>query len=44
LRKTLILVAALLAVVGAAAAATAAIPDASGVIHGCRNTRLARYG
>jgi hypothetical protein len=35
LRKTLILVAALLAVVGAAAAATAAIPDANGVIHGC---------
>jgi hypothetical protein len=39
LRKTLVLVAALLSVVGAAVAATAAIPDANGVIHGCRNTK-----
>jgi hypothetical protein len=39
LRKTLILSAALLTVVGAAVAATAAIPDANGVIHGCRNTK-----
>jgi hypothetical protein len=39
LRKTLVLVAALVAVVGAAVAATAAIPDSNGVIHACRNTK-----
>jgi hypothetical protein len=39
LRKTLAPVAALLAVIAAAVAATAAIPDANGVIHACRNTK-----
>jgi hypothetical protein len=39
LRKTLVLVAALVAVIGAAVAATAAIPDSNGVIHACRNTK-----
>jgi len=39
LRKSLVLLTALLTVLAAAVAATAAIPDASGVIHGCRNTK-----
>jgi hypothetical protein len=39
LRKTLVLVAALLTLLAVAMAATAAIPDANGVIHGCRNTK-----
>lgn len=39
MRKTLVLAAALITVVTVAVAATAAIPDANGVIHGCRNTK-----
>jgi hypothetical protein len=39
LRKALIPAAAVLVVLAAAVAATAAIPDANGVIHGCRNTK-----
>jgi hypothetical protein len=39
LRKVLIPVAAVLVVLAAAVAATAAIPDANGVIHGCRNLK-----
>jgi hypothetical protein len=39
LRKVLIPAAAVLVVLAAAVAATAAIPDANGVIHGCRNTK-----
>jgi hypothetical protein len=39
LRKTLIPVAALLIVLVAAVTAAAFIPDANGVIHGCRNTK-----
>ena len=39
MRKTLIPIAALLTVVAAAVAAPAAIPDANGSIHACRNTK-----
>lgn len=39
MRKTLILAAALVTVIGAAVTAAAAIPDSNGVIHGCRNTK-----
>ena len=39
MRKALIPVSAVLVVLAAAVAATAAIPDANGVIHGCRSTK-----
>jgi hypothetical protein len=40
LRKTLVVLAGLaMLILAAAAVAVAAIPDSSGVIHGCRNTR-----
>jgi hypothetical protein len=39
LRKVLNRVAAVLVVLVAAVAATAAIPDANGVIHGCRSNK-----
>jgi hypothetical protein len=38
-RKILVLAAASSILIAAAVAATAAIPDANGVIHGCRNTK-----
>lgn len=39
MRKTIVLVVGLLAVLAVAVAATAAIPDANGVIHACRNSK-----